>query len=642
MAANGKFQDYCLKWNNYHQHLSSAFLQLLENESMVDVTLSAGGERIRAHKIVLSACSPYFQDILATAEDTHPTVIFSDVNPDDLKSVLEFIYRGELCVMASRFSSVLKFANDLKIRGLSEVSYCLPGLEEVSGIEQLVDGAPNDECVKGKSPVRDPSAIHSDKSIPGSPIPEVDAMEGVEAVKAMAEGKASKDDADSVSRVCGQEMEICRGEEVRTETDGRDGGELAEDHGLLIIKGGGEEKNEADNTNELGQKISVHGMKSSIRAFPRYVKRCEGLVQITTRKKNHKQRYRKEYSEESLSEALDELRRGRPLLETAAAHHIPRSTLYVRARGLGIQLPLTRQEYPGEMMSAAIQAVQSGTSLKRAADHFKIPKTVLWRKVRRELENGTIQYHRKADKIVRCPPYTAEQRQAAIDALVRGESISKVFREYQIPKTTLFRERSRLIACGRIPSSSHRRDDGTRRGNLIQEQLDLAVAACLKRGMTHALAAVTYQVPKTTLWRRLQQLRKKNGEECGQGQGDGEAIVIGEASVEEGKEMEGEESNLKIEKVYSSTKEAHDNLGMDSGTLEMVVENEVTVKEGEEGSVVSFVGADGTTNCTEALQLPPGSSLIILTTGEGIELQEGEQIIVETDETGKEILNADE
>ena len=44
--------------------LTNAFKSLLENEDFVDVTLSAGGKTLRAHKVVLSACSSYFKQLL--------------------------------------------------------------------------------------------------------------------------------------------------------------------------------------------------------------------------------------------------------------------------------------------------------------------------------------------------------------------------------------------------------------------------------------------------------------------------------------------------------------------------------------------------------------------------------------------------
>ena len=50
--------------SNAQASLTNAFKSLLENEDFVDVTLSAGGKTLRAHKVVLSACSSYFKQLL--------------------------------------------------------------------------------------------------------------------------------------------------------------------------------------------------------------------------------------------------------------------------------------------------------------------------------------------------------------------------------------------------------------------------------------------------------------------------------------------------------------------------------------------------------------------------------------------------
>ena len=50
--------------SNAQASLTNAFKSLLENEDFVDVTLSAGGKTLRAHKVVLSACSSYFKHLL--------------------------------------------------------------------------------------------------------------------------------------------------------------------------------------------------------------------------------------------------------------------------------------------------------------------------------------------------------------------------------------------------------------------------------------------------------------------------------------------------------------------------------------------------------------------------------------------------
>lgn len=57
-------QQYCLRWNNHQPNFISVFSSLLNNQSLVDVTLAAEGKHLQAHKVVLSACSSYFQVIL--------------------------------------------------------------------------------------------------------------------------------------------------------------------------------------------------------------------------------------------------------------------------------------------------------------------------------------------------------------------------------------------------------------------------------------------------------------------------------------------------------------------------------------------------------------------------------------------------
>lgn len=54
-------QQYSLRWNNHQPNFISTFTNLLTTRTLVDVTLAAEGKQLQAHKIVLSACSTYFQ-----------------------------------------------------------------------------------------------------------------------------------------------------------------------------------------------------------------------------------------------------------------------------------------------------------------------------------------------------------------------------------------------------------------------------------------------------------------------------------------------------------------------------------------------------------------------------------------------------
>jgi len=56
-----KGPEFCLKWNNHHSVLVSVLDALLEQEKLVDVTLAAECQFLNVHRLVLFACSQYFE-----------------------------------------------------------------------------------------------------------------------------------------------------------------------------------------------------------------------------------------------------------------------------------------------------------------------------------------------------------------------------------------------------------------------------------------------------------------------------------------------------------------------------------------------------------------------------------------------------
>ncbi len=60
-GGSGGPQYFSLRWNNHPSNLVSVFSGLFSSETLVDVTLAAEGKHIQAHKMLLSACSDYFQ-----------------------------------------------------------------------------------------------------------------------------------------------------------------------------------------------------------------------------------------------------------------------------------------------------------------------------------------------------------------------------------------------------------------------------------------------------------------------------------------------------------------------------------------------------------------------------------------------------
>uniref|UniRef100_A0A1B6KYR2 BTB domain-containing protein n=1 Tax=Graphocephala atropunctata TaxID=36148 RepID=A0A1B6KYR2_9HEMI len=113
-------QQFCLRWNNHQSTLISVFDTLLENGTLVDCTLAAEGQYLKAHKVVLSACSPYLETLLSQHYEKHPIVILKDVKFTELKSMMDYMYRGEVNISQDQLGTFLKAAESLQIKGLSD------------------------------------------------------------------------------------------------------------------------------------------------------------------------------------------------------------------------------------------------------------------------------------------------------------------------------------------------------------------------------------------------------------------------------------------------------------------------------------------------------------------------------------------
>ena len=115
-------EQFCLRWNNYQSNLMSTFTSLLHQKALVDITLVAEGQAIQAHRVVLSACSQYFQTICTRFCESQPVVVLKDVSFNELQALLTYIYTGKLNVSRDMLAPLLKTAEALQIKGLVESS----------------------------------------------------------------------------------------------------------------------------------------------------------------------------------------------------------------------------------------------------------------------------------------------------------------------------------------------------------------------------------------------------------------------------------------------------------------------------------------------------------------------------------------
>ncbi|KAL4707183.1 hypothetical protein ACJJTC_009947, partial [Scirpophaga incertulas] len=118
-AAMASDEQFSLCWNNFHANMSAGFHGLLSRGDLVDVTLAAEGRLLQAHKLVLSVCSPYFQEMFKINFYFLVSVFLKDVSHSALRDLLQFMYQGEVNVKQEELASFISTAEQLQVKGLT-------------------------------------------------------------------------------------------------------------------------------------------------------------------------------------------------------------------------------------------------------------------------------------------------------------------------------------------------------------------------------------------------------------------------------------------------------------------------------------------------------------------------------------------
>lgn len=123
-------QQFCLKWKSHYSNLLSALDQLVFSEALTDVTVACEGLSLKAHRVVLAACSPFFQSLFVENQCQHPIVILKDFKFSELRAIVDFMYHGEVNVSREHLSSLLKAAEALQVKGLTDLTSDTPELAD--------------------------------------------------------------------------------------------------------------------------------------------------------------------------------------------------------------------------------------------------------------------------------------------------------------------------------------------------------------------------------------------------------------------------------------------------------------------------------------------------------------------------------
>lgn len=130
-------EELCLRWNDFASILSQSFTKMREEADFFDVRIACYDEKqsiktIPAHKVVLSACSPVFKNLLrALNEDDQKVGIHNNkqliflrgISYHQIQAVLDFMYNGQTKVHDTELDTFLAAAEELQVKGLTNSNH---------------------------------------------------------------------------------------------------------------------------------------------------------------------------------------------------------------------------------------------------------------------------------------------------------------------------------------------------------------------------------------------------------------------------------------------------------------------------------------------------------------------------------------
>jgi len=120
--AEDNIERYFVSWEGFHQNLSLSLSDLVDAGHFADVTLVCQGDKqLSGHKVILSASSPFFKQILLKNPHPNPLIYLKNVQFEDLVSIINFMYLGEAKIHYQDLESFLNLSEELEVKGINGV-----------------------------------------------------------------------------------------------------------------------------------------------------------------------------------------------------------------------------------------------------------------------------------------------------------------------------------------------------------------------------------------------------------------------------------------------------------------------------------------------------------------------------------------
>jgi len=110
---------FCFQSKVFKRDTAKSWRGLQEEKHLCDMTLACTDGQVETHKIVLSACSPVFRNLIKRHPHNHPLIFLRGVKYKEIVYMLSFMYQGEVNIPQEELQDFLEVGQDLKLAGLT-------------------------------------------------------------------------------------------------------------------------------------------------------------------------------------------------------------------------------------------------------------------------------------------------------------------------------------------------------------------------------------------------------------------------------------------------------------------------------------------------------------------------------------------
>ena len=138
-------------WHTYTDHLRDMLKEMMTSNDFADVTLVCDDKKeIKAHRNILSACSPVFKNMLKIDQQSnHPVIYLRGIQHLQMEAILKFVYLGETSIHQDSLTEFIQTAKLLEIREFDK------SVEESRGLDQMIDDRLDDISIIDETSVQD-------------------------------------------------------------------------------------------------------------------------------------------------------------------------------------------------------------------------------------------------------------------------------------------------------------------------------------------------------------------------------------------------------------------------------------------------------------------------------------------------------